>query len=332
MTTMKQTTLILISLFFILSCATKNEMITTVAEQRLESFSVSDGSGNLIQSVSIIYNDVNKPSEILAKSAEGDLLNRTIMEYTESGKLATIKNSSDELKYVTTEYHYDDSDFLVKVLSKNETESILGSSTYINDERGNPVEWMSQYRRGNEKIHFIMEYDEQDRLVKTSELDEKEETIYYSVSQHDESGNEISYTIYSPEGQIDQQLLSFYRENVLSRTEIRDETGLILYKTIYELNEWKKPSRITSYNQYEDINDSVEFTYDERGNEKIRKSFDHEGNLQEKIVKEYDSENNNREMTIYDENDEIVSVTRNVFVNKPLNMTEEEFNALVFTF
>ncbi|MBI9098724.1 MAG: hypothetical protein JEY91_09615 [Spirochaetaceae bacterium] len=332
MNTMKHTTLILISLFFILSCATKNELISTVTEQRLESFSVSDGSGNLIQSVSIIYNDLNKPSEIQANSTEGDLLNRTTMEYTESGKLATIKNSSDELKYIKTEYHYDDSDFLVKVLSKNETESILGSSTYINDEKGNPVEWMSQYRRGNEKIHFIMEYDDQGQLIKTSELDEKEETIYYSVSQYDESGNEISYTIYSPEGQIDQQLLSFYRENVLSRTEIRDETGLILYKTVYELNEWKKPSRITSYNQYEDINDYVEITYDERGNEHIRKSFDHEGNLQEKIVKEYDSENNNREMTIYDEKDKIVSVTRNVFVNKPLNMTEEEFNALVFTF
>lgn len=330
MNKLKKIILTILPVLLLLSCTTTDPVKTYGREYRLESFSVFDGSENLIQTVTINYNELFKPVDISVSDTDGEIYNRKTMEYTDSGKLSFLKNYSDDSVFVKTVYQYDNSDFLVNVSTVNQNETELGNSTYINDDKGNPLEWVSVYSSNNEKIHFVMEYDEQDRMIKSTELDTKGEVIYYSSSDYDDSGNEVSYTIYSPDGQIDQQLLSFYRDNALIRTEIKDESGNELFRNVYELNKNNKPVKTSSYNQYGDLTDYVEITYNEAGLENSRTSYNYKGNQQEKTVKEYDVAGNNTVLILYDKNNEIVSITRNVFVNEPLDMEDEEFNALVF--
>lgn len=327
MFTLKKLPMIISAVIMLISCASYEG---PVKEFRMSSFSVYDGAEKLIQRVNIIYNEMNKPSEITALTETGETLNRRSLEYTAEGKLATIKNSNSETSFILSEYLYSDEDYLIKVKTVNEKGDDLAVSTYINDRRGNPIEWLSEHSGSGEKIHFVMSYDESDKLIKSSELDKTGKVIYYSASVYDERGNETSYSIYSPEGNLDQQLISYYNEDRLIKTEIKGETGIVLYYTEYDLNEKGKPVLISSYNQYGDLSDHVEITYDEKGNELMRMSFNYEGDLTDKVVREYDEEGNNIVLTLYDGNDSVISITRNHFVKEPLHMDDEEFNSLVF--
>ncbi len=327
MSTIKKIALIILPIFMLLSCATYEG---PASDFRMFSFSVYDGSENLIQTVNISYNEMNKPSEITALDGNGDLLSRKSMKYSDRGKLLILKNSVNETTFIQSEYRYSKEEHLVEVRTVNDKNDELGVSTYINDERGNPLEWLSEYSGSGEQVHFIKTYDESDRLVKSSELDKLGNVIYFSVSQYDDRGNEISYSIYSPEGNLDQQLFSFYEEDQLIKTEVKDETGALLYHTDYDLNELNKPVLISLYNQYEDLYDHVIITYDVMGNELTRESYNYEGKLTDKIVREYDEEGNNITFILYDGNNSIISITRNNFVNEPLHMDDEEFSTLVF--
>lgn len=322
--------LVILTSVLIISCATGKNLNDPVKEYRLESFSVYDGSENFIQKISITYNELNKPAEITVSGESEIIFNTKNMTYTSTGKLSTLKNSTDEKTYILSEYIYGEDDNLIAVTTVDQKETVLGTSSYINDTKGNPVEWISQYSGSNEKIHFKMEYDDSNNLTRSSELDKSGNLVYYSTSEYNESGKEISYSIYSSEGNLDQQLLSFYKGDQLIKTEIRDETGNILYYTIYDLDDMNRPTLISSYNQYDDLNDKVEISYDEAGNEISRKSFDYEGKLTDKIIKKYDEAGNNTILILYDGNDSIISITKNVYNKKPLNMDEEEFNSLVF--
>ena len=322
--------LFLLSFILIFSYTICGESNIEKEQYRLDAFEVYDSNDVLIQRVQIIYNDINKPVEVLATDSAGIPFNRKTMLYTKSGKILTQKNSRGNSMFVQTEYHYNESDYLLEVITKNEDDILLGTNTYKNDERGNPIEWISQYNNTNEKIHFLMEYDDEGRVTKSSEIDTKNELIYYSISEYDTLGNEISYTIYTPQGTIDQQLINEYAGSELVRTEIKDEKGNILYYTIYELNDEDKAVKISSYNQYDDLAEWIDIDYDDNGFESSRKSYNYEGKLLEHTAKENDDFGNILTLTIFDGNDEIISVTRNSYTNQPLNMGEEEFNALVF--
>lgn len=327
MSILKKISLLLLPILILLSCTTYKG---PAKDYRISSFSVYDGSENLIQTVNISYNEINKPSEITTLAENGVLLTRKSIKYTDRGKLSELKKSMDETSFIMSEYRYSKDEYLVEVRTMNEKNDELGVKTYINDERGNPIEWLSEYSGSGEQVHFIMSYDESDRLIKSSELDKMGKIIYFSASEYDDRGNEISYSIYSPEGNLDQQLVSHYKEDQLIKTEIKDEKGALLYFSVYDLNEMNKPVLISSYNQYEDLSDHVEITYDERGNELTRESYNYEGQLTDKIVREYDEQGNNITMILYDGSDSIVSMTRNRFENEPLHMDDEEFNSLVF--
>jgi hypothetical protein len=330
MNLLKKITMITLPLILLISCATGSDLKDGIKKYRMESFSVYDGSENLIQTISIKYNEMYKPSEIIGVGENGITLNRKLMEYTDSGKLSYLKNSSDDLTYIQTEYEYDLEDFLIEVRTVNEKDTLLGSSIYINDEKGNPIEWISEYSSNRELIHFVMEYDDADHLLKSSELDKLGNVLYFSTSEYDETGNEVSYSIYSPEGVLDQQLKSYYKGEQLIRTEILDESARILFRTEYELDEMDKPILISSYNQYDDLTGHVVINYDENGNELIRESFDFEGKLTDKIVREYDTAGNNITLRLFNSDDKIITTTRNSFVNEPLHMEDEEFNTLIF--
>ena len=71
-----------------------------------------------------------------------------------------------------------------------------------------------------------MLYDDFDRVIKSTELDKNQTIIYYSASEYDLNGNEISYTIFSPEGIIDQQLLNFYTDNELTEKNLSEIEGI----------------------------------------------------------------------------------------------------------
>lgn len=330
MKTIKEIAMISLSLVFFFSCTTSSYIKDETKEYRLESFSVYDGSENLIQTVSIEYNEMYKPTEIITMGEDGNKLNQKLMTYNNFEKLLFLKSFSTETNYILSDYIYDSENFLTKVQIVNEKEELLGTSSYINDERGNPIEWHSESRGNSEETHFLLEYNDANHLIKSSELNKEGNIIYYSISEYDERGNEILYAIYSPEGVIDQQLVSSYKEDQLLRTEIIDEKGEILFHTEYELNEMDKPIKILSYNQYDDLTARIEITYDDKGNELIRKSFDFNGNIIDKIEKRYDEAGNNITLTIYDSNNEVITTTRNIYDKQPLHMGEEEFNNLVF--
>jgi len=330
MNTLKKIIITTLTLLVFFSCATSGDIKSGIKEFRMESFSVYDGSENLIQTISINYNEMFKPAEIITTDAEGNTINRKLLEYSSSGKLSYLKNTSDDTSFIQTVYNYDTNDYLIEVQTVNEKEAILGTSRYNNDERGNPIDWVSEYSMNSEKIHFIMEYDDADRLLKSSELDKHGDVIYYSASEYDDEGNEISYAIYSAEGVLDQQMVSYYSEKTLLKTEILDENGNILFRTEYRLDDNNNPQQILSFNQYDDLTVQVDISYDENGNELLRQSYDHEGKLTDKIVREYDDEGNNITIIMYNSNDEIISITRNRYVNEPLQMEDEEFNTLLF--
>ena len=330
MNTIKKLLLITITLTFSFSCATAEVQENKPKQYRVSSFSLFDGLENLIQTVSINYGENNKPIEVITTGSNGVLYNKKTMEYTDSGKISFLKNSPVDSVFVKTEYFYSESDYLVEVISTNEKGSILGSNYYINDERGNPVEWVSESSGNKEKIHFVMEYDENNRILKSSELDNSGTVIYYSGSEYDGMGNETSYTIFTPEGEIDQQLISFYQKSELVRTEVRDEKGYILFQTVYELNNFGKPFKISSYNHYGDLTEWSEMEYDENLNEIINFSYDFEGTLKELVTKKYDENNNLTDLIIYNSDNEIISITKNEYTSAPLNMEDEEFNTLVF--
>jgi len=330
MKNMKKSLIILITILLLLSCVSNGNIIESDEQFRIESFSLFDGSEKLMQKVDIIYNEINKPVEVVTSDADGEIFNRKTMTYTDTGKIEFQINFVNESSYVKTEYTYNGTDFLVQVLTTNENGTVLGTNSYLNDERGNPVQWVAEYNGGNDRTHFLMDYDDADRITKTTELDRNENAIYYSVSEYNELGSELSYTIFSPEGIIDQQQLNYYQSDQLIRTEVRDESGNILFHTDQTLDESGKPVKISSFNQYEDLTDWIDIEYSDEGLEVSRKSFDFEGNLVEKIVKEYDEQGNLTSVIFYDDNEDIISITRNRYYNAPLNMSEVEFNALVF--
>jgi hypothetical protein len=94
--------ILLLPIIFLFSCKT-TETIIIEDQYRLSSFSILDGSENLIQKVNITYNEMNKPAEIIAKGASGEVFNIKSMYYTNSGKLSNLNNSTDNSNYVKTE-------------------------------------------------------------------------------------------------------------------------------------------------------------------------------------------------------------------------------------
>lgn len=315
-------------LILLFSCATGGK--AEFPQWRMTSFSVFDGQDNLLQSLAISYNSEDKPAEIVTSDADGNEISRKAMSYSESGKMVLLENISNDGSLVKSEYSYDGDDFLISVVTTKGDGDMLATASYINDERGNPVEWTSKYGRSSQSVHFQAEYDDQDRITKTTELDSQGNPIYYSISEYDEAGNELSYTIYSPEGIIDQKLENTYRENALLQSDIVDDGGNVLYSTVYELNDSLLPERVSNFNQYGDKSDYTDFLYNEEGLESEIRSYDYDGNLRERTVKEYDEAGNNIVVTIYGASGQILSFTRSTYENELLRMKEEEFSSLVF--
>lgn len=311
------------------SCATTNEGEDRVSF-RLTSFTVFDGNENLIQKVDIAYTEEGKPASIIMSDLEGNEVGRRVISYSGTGKVSSIENSGAYTSYNMSRYNYDESDFLVSIVTSDKEGTVLNRADYRNDRAGHPVEWISSTGRTSQDIHFLVEYDESERVVKTTEIDPSGEVIYYSISDYDDLGNELSYTIYSPEGLIDQQLSNRYERGILVQSDILDETGTVLYSTVYELDEKGQPVLISNYNQYGDRSDYTEVFYDEKGNEIERAAYNYEGGLMEQTRKEYDEWGNNIGLRISGPDGEVYSSTRNTFEEKPLSMTEEEFNSLVF--
>jgi hypothetical protein len=330
MNTLKKSTIVLLPLLLFLSCVTGKSTLMEKKQSRLSSIELYDGMENLIQSTVILYNGNNKPVEVLSTDGKGELNNRKTMEYTDTGKILSMTNFLSESDFIKTGYQYNDDDFLIKAVTENTEGKILGKNNYINDKRGNPIEWISEYPGNNEKVHFLMEYDESDRIIKSSEIDNSGNLIYFSVSEFDDFGNESSYTIYSPKGEIDQQLINLYKNNQLKKTEVKDEKGNTLFYTEYELNDSDIPVKISSYNQYEDLMNWIDLEIDDSGNEIIRKTYDFDGTLKEKIEKEYDSLGNITKLILYDAGENVISTTINSYDKSPLNMSGKEFNALIF--
>lgn len=330
MKTLIKSSFLLLPLILILSCATGTLETNNKNNFRLKSFSIFDGNENLIQTVALTYNENNEPVEIVSMLNNNELNNRKTIKYTDSGKLSSIVNAMDNSTHIKTVYTYNDSDFLVKNIIKTSDDTVLGVNSYINDEKGNHIDWVSENPRSKEKIHFIMEYDDQNRMVKSSELDEQNNVIYFSESAFNDDGNETSYTIYTPTGEIDQQLKNSYKGNQIIKSEVTDENGTLLFHTEYKLDESSKPVTISTFNQYGDTTNRIVLKRDEKGREILRETYNFSGDLQEKIEKEYDSNGNNTMIIFYNDKDEIVSITRNSYEQKPLNMSEEEFNTLVF--
>lgn len=323
------TLIITAALLMLFSCATTSGD-KDFSPYRLTSFSIYDGSENLLQSLSIRYGEMNKPVEINTLDSEGEVLSRRVMSYSATGKLVILENISGQSSSIRSEYTYDESDFLIRVLTMNEDDKVLATASYINDDRGNPIEWTSKAGRDGQLIHFLVEYDEADRVTKTTELDSAGSPIYYSLSEYDDEGNELSYTIYSPEGLIDQQLLNYYSDGALIKSDIVNENRKVLYSTVYELDENRNPLLISNYNQYGDRADYSEIIYDSEGREIERRTYNYEDMLVEKTIKEYDQWGNNSAVIIYGSDDIIHSITRNIYEEQPLHMTAEEFNSLVF--
>ncbi|MBB6481929.1 hypothetical protein [Spirochaeta isovalerica] len=313
----------------ILSCATTNKP-PEFSPFRLASFAVFDSEETLIQQVDITYSEADKPASIVMTDSEGNEVGLRLISYSETGKVSSIENSGAYTAYSLSRYNYDESDYLVSIVTSDKEGKVLNRADYTNDSRGNPVEWISSTGRASQDIHFLVEYDDKDRVVKTTEVDPSGEPIYYSISEYDEEGNELSYTIYSPEGLIDQQLINTYAEGFLVQSDILDEKGTVLYSTVYELNDRGQPVLISNYNQYGDRSDYTEVLYDEQGNERERAVYNYENDLTEKTVKEYDEQGNNISLIISGPDGTIYSATRNSFEEKPLAMAEEEFNSLVF--
>jgi len=297
---------------------------------RLTSFTVYDGEENLIQQVSLAYNEWDKPASLIMKDAEGNEVGQRIISYNEKGDLLSIENSGAYTAYTISRYTYDESGHLISIVTSDRDGNALNRADYINDSKGNPVEWTSGTVNAAQNLHFLLEYDDQGRIIKTTELDPSGEPIYYSSSTYDEMGNELSYIIYSPEGVIDQQLANTYEENTLVQSDILDEKGNLLYRTIFELNENNQAVLVSNYNQYGDRSDYTEITYDEEGRETEKSSYNYEEVLIEKTEKVYDQWGNNTALIIQGHDGSVYSITRNTYEEKPLCMEEEEFNSLVF--
>lgn len=299
-------------------------------DYRMTSFSLFDGNEKLIQNLNISYGESNKPTTIIITGPDGKEVGRRLITYNDKGDITALENSGVMKAYTLSEYTYDKYGYLLEVTTRNEDKKIVNKAIYINDDDGNPVEWTSSNGRTSEDVHFMAQYDEQGRVIKTTELDPSGNTIYYSQSHYDESGNELDYTIYSPEGTVDQKMVNFYSDGVLKQTDIVDENNNTLYSTVYERNENKKPVLISNYNQYGDRSDYNEISYNSKGLEKENRHYNYEGKLQEATEKQYDEWGNLIEIKISGPEGEIHSITRNIYENKPLQMTEKEFNSLVF--
>ena len=327
----KATLLILSMTIFILACTTtENEQPIIEDEYRLTQFSVFDGLENMIQSVTILYNEDDKPVEITTTGSAGEIIQIKKLIYTESGKISHQTNTLTGISTYETVFYYNDADYLIKTETLNEKEELLGTNIYINNEKGNVIEWISEYKGNHEKTHFFMEYDDHDRVIKTSEQDRQGNLLYFSRSVYDELGNETFYTIYTDKGSVDQQLQSYYKGTELIKTEVKDESGNILFYTVYELNDFNKPVKVSSFNQYEDLTVWKEYEYDAAANEIKGLSYNYNGTVKDSYEKKYDSFGNIIELIIYNNNGKITSITRNSYFNGPVNISEKEFHSLIF--
>jgi len=316
-------------LAMLFSCAT-TEKPEGFSRFRLTSFTVYDGDENPIQQVNLAYNEWDKPAAIIMKDGEGNEEGQRVISYNDRGDIISIETSGAYTAYTLSLYSYDESGYLTSIVTSDREGNILNRADYVNDSEGNPVEWTSGTGNASQDVHFLLEYDEEGRIVKTTELDPSGEPIYYSRSTYDEQGNELSYIIHSPEGMIDQQLANTYREGTLVQSDILDEKGNLLYRTVKELNEKLQPVLISNYNQYGDRSDYSTITYDEEGREIETASYNYEEILIEKTEKEYDQWGNNTALILKGTDGAVYSLTRNTYEEKPLRMEEKEFNSLVF--
>jgi hypothetical protein len=300
------------------------------SEYRMTSFSLFDGNEKLIQNLTISYGENNKPTAIIMTGPDGEEVGRRLVTYNKTGDITALENSGVMRAYTLSEYNYDKYGYLIEVTTRSEDGKMVNKTTYINDDDGNPVEWTSSTGRTSEDVHFKVEYDEQGKVIQTSELDPTGKVIYYSRSEYDEEGNELSYAIYSPEGEVDQKMVNNYREGLLKQIDIVDGNNNTLYSTVYEYNENNKPVLISNYNQYGDRSDYSEISYNSEGLERENRFYNYEGKLQETTEKHYDEWGNLIEITISGPDGEAQSITRNTYENRPLFMTEKEFNSLVF--
>ncbi len=311
-------------------CTTTQNSETVNDQFRLTGYTIFDNSENIIQQSTITYNKDNKPVRIETADSNGEIIRLKTLLYTDFGELAEQSNTLVDISSIKTTFYYNDKEYLVKTETVNGNNEVLQWDTFKNDDRGNSIECISDYPENNGNTHFVMEYNDENKIIKTSELNKNGELIYYSTSNYDELGNETTYSVYSPEGVLDQQLRNSYILSNLVKTEIMDDSEVVIFHTDYELNESGKPVRILSYNQYNDLVSKNEIKYDEYGHETISSFFDHEDEMKEYFEKEYDSLGNMVQLTIYNSYNDIISITRNSYSNNPVDLNEKEFNILLF--
>ncbi len=322
--------LLLLSTMIISGCTTTRNSETVKDQYRLSGYTIFDSSENIIQQSTITYNEDNKPVKIETADSNGEIIRIKTLQYTDFGKLAELSNTLVDISSIKTTFYYNDMNYLVKTETANGNNEVLQLETFKNDNRGNSIECISEYPGNKGSTHFVMEYNDENKIIKTSELNKNGVLIYYSTSNYDEMGNETTYSVYSPEGVMDQRLRNSYKLSNLIKTEIMDDSENVIFHTDYELNDSNKPVRILSYNQYNDLVSRNKIEYDDNGQEAISSFFDHEDKMKECFKKEYDSFGNIVKLTIYNSNNDIISITRNSYTNSPVDLNEKEFNTIIF--
>ena len=168
----------------------KSDMLVS---ESISYFTFYNRSGEEKKKEICTYNTYNKVQFELRYDNEGNLKQRLSRQYNEIGKItgAKFENWHNILGHFSesTIYKYDTNNFLILLIGRDQFNNTVRETTFINDEKGNPIELTIKLKgqlEGRETA--IYNYDENEVEVSyfnsSNEFVSKNKSkIYYTVSE-----------------------------------------------------------------------------------------------------------------------------------------------------
>lgn len=207
-----------------------------------------------------------------------------------SGNLIT-KTNTDKNGDINIEY-YDNNDNLVEqyvwnddsevshVVMTYSNDSLMMTKEEISPDKSSNVIYSYQYADDNTPTKTTVSEFENGFLLKTTEYDNNENIVSYSVYSYDESDNLLKVENYNADGTLSEYFTYEYNsDNLRSKYSTFSADGTVQKYTVFEYNSNLKLSEEAYYDGNGSLEYKFVYEYYESGNKKSSVGYDSEGNM-----------------------------------------------------
>ena len=231
----------------------------------------------------------------------------------------TTPNATLSVRGTTFEVNYDEEtettsveviEGVVAVTSEDKTEELTAGKTavvtadeiVIEEKPKGPRTERREYENGG---YAIVEYDENDNMIKYSYYNEDDTLGYYELYEYDSEGNRIKYGSYKSDGKVD--IFEYDSNgNMIKYNNYKRDGTLYNYHTYeYDSNGYK--TRENVYNSDGEFSRYYTFEYDSNDNILKENQYKSDGTFVFYYTYEYDSDGNKIKENYYSADGTIIS-------------------------